>query len=205
MDKKEAKKEIKKPHLSKEAIILIAYFAVIIVIILPTKTVSYQVETIYQDTETYIDVEPYEIEESYTTKEAYVSEETYQDSIPISRDVPYEEEQYYYEKVEEPDCDTHSNCFCQGYGFVGIEYKCITCACQKTKTVTKYRTEVEYEKVSKTRPVTKYRDVVKTRTVTKYRDVNKTRTIAKVKTETRQKNVNWLLGFAAPWKLNIFS
>ena len=98
----------------------------------------------------------------------------------------YSPSQIYYEKSFETDCDTDDNCFCQKLGLVEGEVKCIECTCQRTKTVTKYRTEVEYETVEKTRPVTEYKDVQKTRTVTKYKDVNKTRTIAKVRTETRE-------------------
>ena len=192
-------------NLNKEAIILIAYFAVLLIVIAPTKSVSYSVETIYQDTESYVDVEPYEVEEQYTTKEAYLSSETYKDSIPISRDVPYGEEQLYYEKLKQTDCDSDDDCFCQKAGLVNGTMHCIECACQRTKEVTKYRTEVEYEKVTKTRPISSYKDVVKKRTITKYRDINKTRTIAKVKTEQRTKSVNWLFGFTSPWKLNIFS
>lgn len=191
----------KKSYLSKEAKILIIYFAVLLVVIVPTKTVNYSTEVIYQDTETYTDVEPYTVDEEYTTKEAYISTETYKDSIPVSREVPYKEEQYYYEKVESADCDVPSDCFCQGYGTVGGIVKCVKCACQRVKTVTLYKTEVKYETVFKTRPVTEYKDVVKTRTITKYKDINKTRTIAKVKTEERTKNVNWLFGFTVPWKL----
>ena len=202
MEKKEVKENrLKKFCKGREIPFLIAYCLMLGIILLPTRTVSYTAQVIYQDTEQYTDVEPYEVEEKYQTKEAYIDTETYKDSIPVSRDVPYEEEQYYYEKVEEIDCDAPADCFCQGYGIVGGAVKCVTCACQRVKYVTKYRTEVEYETVSKTRPVTKYRDVTKTRTVTKYRDINKTRTIANVRTEERTKNVNWLFGFAVPWKL----
>lgn len=189
---------------SNEKLFYSIYIIVFLIIFLPTKSIEYQAETIYQDTETYIDVEPYEVEEAYLTKEAYISTETYEDSIPISRDVPYEEDQIYYEKLQETDCDSDSNCFCQKSGIIEGEIKCIECACQRTRSITKYRTEVEYETVEKTRPVTKYKDVEKTRTITKYKDVDKTRTIANVKTETKTKQVNWLFNFIVPWKINIF-
>jgi hypothetical protein len=187
----------------RDKIILIAYFIGILVILSPTKTVAYDAETIYQDTEIYSDIEPYEVEERYNTKEAYTAEETYEDSVPVSRDVPYTEQQYYYEKLNQENCDKTADCFCQGYANVEGSVKCVTCACQKIRSVTKYRKEVSYETITKTRPVLNYRDVVKARNVTKFNEVNKTRTIAKVKTEQRTKNANWLFGFVVPWKLEI--
>lgn len=182
-------------------IFLIVYIIVLLIILIPAKTVSYQIDVVYNDQENYIDIEPYEVEETYKSLEPYTSTEIYTDTIPISRDVEYEEEQLYYEKMAENNCDDDADCFCQKASMVGGIMTCTECACQRTQTVTKYRKEVEYEEVTKTRPVTKYNEVTKTRTITRYKDVNKTRTIAKVRQETIRKSVNWLFGFNVPWKI----
>jgi hypothetical protein len=117
--------------------------------------------------------------------------------------VPYNALDYYSEIVKEDSCDTiYSSCVCQERGWLGLG-DCITCVCQKSRTVTKYRTETIQERIAKTRPVTKYRTVTEYRTVTKFRDVSKTRTIMKVRVESQEKEVNWLFKFRVPYKAHV--
>ncbi len=166
---------------------------VIFVLLIPTKTIIYEVEVPYTTTEAYTEKEPYEVEEAYTIQEPYETTETYTDTVPVERDVPYTS----YETTYENNCDSYSNCECTAthwlWGY------CTTCSC----AVTRYRTEISYEEILKERPVTKYTTVTKYRTVTKYKDVEKTRDVIKTRVETRELEKNWIFGFKVPYSLHL--
>lgn len=176
---------------------------VLFILLIPTKTVTYEVEVPYETTETYYEKEPYQVQEPYQTQQAYEAAETYYDMIPVTRDVPYQELEYYSETVNQDSCDTiYPSCICKERGWLGLG-DCISCVCEKSRPVTKYRTETFQEQITKTRPVTKYRTVTEYRTVTNYRDVEKSRIVMKIRTEPREREINWLFGFRVPYTLHV--
>ena len=182
------------------------FLIVVFLIVAPTKTITNNVEVAYTDTETYYEKEPYEVQEAYQEQEPYQSVETYTDSVPVPVSVPYQDTEYYYQSADAPagkywpDASITSNCVCSNRDWLS---HCIQLYCQYSRSVTKYRTEMQQQSIQKERPVTKYRTITKYRTVTKYRDVAKTREVMKTRIESRPLEVNWLIGFKTPYKLHL--
>jgi hypothetical protein len=166
----------------------------------PTKTVTYQVEVSYTDTEHYTEKEPYETQEDYTVQEPYQTTEYYTDQVPVEQSVPYTD----YDTVihDAPSGSYYTDCgscSCTKYTF--WTGQCVQCTCRVA--VTRYQTQIVYKDIQKERPVTKYQTVTKYRTVTQYRDVDKTREVIKIRLEERQMEVNWIWNFRMPYRLHL--
>jgi hypothetical protein len=111
---------------------------------------------------------PTELSRSWTERVAYEATETYQDPIQV----PYTDHETYYEQVPYTAYETSmENCGPRR----GL--------CNKTRPVTRYRSE------QRTRPVTRYRTewVEKTRVVTRYRDEPRVFNYRAIKHEGRYK------------------
>jgi len=195
------------------AIIGMCIFLILIcLVIVPTKTITNDVEVAYTDTETYYEKEPYVVQESYQEQEPYQTIETYTDTVPVPVSVPYQDYEYssqnydagtgkYYSSIPS-GCTCSSNRYMNDKdGIYGA--LCVQLTCQISTIVTKYRTDMQQQSIQKERPVTKYRTVTKTRDVTKYQDVAKTRNVMKTRNEQRALEVNWLLGFKTPYSLHL--
>jgi len=134
-------------------------FVLSLIILLPTKVVSSDVEVPYIETEKYDVQVPYEDIESSVVQVPYETTETYIESIPVQQQEPY----------TTIDC-LALGLFCKEvtkYRNVTV-YKDVT----KTRAVTKYRDETQYRKVQKIRTETREREVSKTRIETRQKEVN---------------------------------
>lgn len=180
---------------------IFVFVLIAFILFVPTKTVTYEVEVAYTDTEVYYEKEPYETQEAYQTQEPYEAVEYYIDTVPVEQSVPYTD--YEYVAYDAPPgqyySDCGSGCSCTKYSF--WTGNCTQCTCQVP--VTRYRTEIVYQAIQKERPVTKYMTVTKYRTVTKYKDIEKTREVIKTRMEPREMEVNWIWGFKMPWRLHL--
>jgi len=195
------------------AIIGICFFLIIIsLVIVPTKTITNEVEVAYTDTETYYEKEPYIVQESYQEQVPYQTTETYTDTVPVPVSVPYQDYEYSYQSTDAGTgmyySSIPSGCVCSSSRYLydkdGVYGAlCVQLTCKISTPVTKYRTEMQQQSIQKERPVTKYQTVTKTRDVTKYRDVAKTREVMKTRIEQRSLEVNWLLGFKTPYSLHL--
>jgi hypothetical protein len=164
---------------------MIISILLLIAILVPSQTHSYNVDVPYEDTETYTEKEAYDEIEYYDVQTPYEDTEVYYDQVPIEKTETHTAE----EGMHFPSCD--GDCYCTDYTFFG---DCVKCTCEYTV----------HESIEKERAVIKYRTETKQRTVTKYRDVPKTRTVIKIRQEERYEQRNWLFKFRVPWKLNIF-
>jgi hypothetical protein len=184
----------------------------VLIIAVPTKTIFFNVEVAYTDTETYYEKEPYEVQEAYQEQDPYQDIEYFIDTVPVQVSVPYEDIEYYYQSYDAGTGMYYSynptGCYCTGtrymYDVDGVYGAlCVQLNCRLSRTVTKYRTETEYQSIRKQRPVTKYKTVTKYRNVTQYRDVPKTRQVMKTRMEPQPVEVNWLFGFKTPYELHL--
>ena len=194
------------------AIIGICIFLIVIcIVIIPTKTITNDVEVAYLGTETYYEKEPYVTQESYQEQEPYQTTEIYIETVPVSVSVPYQEYEYsyFYRDAGTGYWPTiPSGCTCTNYHYSYDAYGesqalCDQLSCRTSTLVTKYRIEVQEQSIQKERPVTKYQTVTKYRDVTNYRDVAKTRDVMKTRIEQQSSEVNWLLGFKTPYSLHL--
>ena len=195
------------------AIIGICIFLLVIgLVVVPTKTITNDVEVAYTDRETYYEKEPYIVQESYQEQESYQTTETYTDSVPVPVSVPYQDYEYSYRTSDAGTgmyySSIPSGCVCSSTRYMYDKYNvygalCVQVTCQISTAVTKYRTETQQQSIQKERPVTKYQTVTKTRDVTKYRDVAKTRDVMKTRIEQQPLEVNWLMGFKTPYTLHL--
>ncbi|MDO8873072.1 MAG: zinc ribbon domain-containing protein [Methanoregula sp.] len=195
------------------AIIGICIFLIVIsLVIVPTKTITNDVEVVFTDTETYYEKEPYIVQESYQEQVPYQTTESYTDSVPVPVSVPYQDYEYSYQTSDAGTGKYYSSvpsgCVCSSNRYLydkdGVYGAlCVQLTCQISTPVTKYRTEMQQQSLQKERPVTKYRTETKTRDVTKYHDVAKTRDVMKTRIEQRPLEVNWLLGFKTPYSLHL--
>lgn len=201
------------PSLNNIAIIGICIFLLITcLVIVPTKTITHDVEVAYTDTETYFEKEPYSAQELYQEQEPYQTTETYTDSVPVPVSVPYQDYVYSYQTSDAGTGmyygSVPSGCICSStrnmYDKDGVYGAlCVQLTCQISTPVTKYRTEMQQQSIQKERPVTKYQTVTKIRNVTEYRDVAKTRDVMKTRIEQQPLEVNWLLGFKVPYSFHL--
>jgi hypothetical protein len=153
-------------------LLIICFFLIII----PTKTVTKDVEISYVINETVNEKIPYE------TIEPYQDQEPYQEMEKTIASVKKASGGEYFNKC-------YGACSCTHYSFNNqikpSEY-CDECTCY------------EYEYVSKNRSVTNYRKV------TKYNEVPVgTQEVTKTRTEPRQVEVNWIFGFDVPFAFHI--
>ena len=171
----------------------ICYFLIMaFLIVVPTKTITENIEVSYLDQETYYIQEPYDVQEPYTGQESYQETESFQATEYHDTQKNAPPGKYY------TLCGTGCTCSHYGYDYYSIPSSyCDQCTCTYSELVTKYRT------VTKHRPVTKYRTITKYRTVTKYKDVPKVRDVTKTRIEPRPAEVNWVLGFKTPYTLHL--
>ena len=215
--KKEEPEKLKKPLTTTK--VLIGLFLIAGIILLPTKTVSYQVEVPYIDTETYTVEVPYEDIEEYTVQVHYETQEPYVETIPIETE---EKINFIQDWVT---CTSSSEGF---FGFgattgestmritntngeigtftVQIGYednsgnfiydtqtKDISPSSSVTFTYTPMPTsssKCQYKIISTPSKTTiDYKDIIKQKTVTQYREETRYRKVTKTRTETREKEV----------------
>ena len=195
------------------AIIGICIFLIVIsLVIVPTKTITNEVEVAYTANETYYETEPYIVQELYQEQVPYQTTETYTDTVPVPVSVPYQDYENSYQTSDAGTGKYYSSipsgCVCSSSRYLydkdGVYGAlCVQLTCQISTPVTKYRTEMQQQSLQKERPVTKYRTETKTRDVTKYHDVAKTRDVMKTRIEQRPLEVNWLLGFKTPYSFHL--
>lgn len=199
---------------SKNMLLLFVGLSILSLIILfPTKVVSYQVDVPYIDTEKYDVQVPYEDIESFTAQVPYETTENYVESVPVR-------EQKLLTFLHEITECTSSGLFSDGTSvmkvtntdseggtftvevgytdnsnnFVGdTQSKYI--AASTSDTFTYSPTPSSFKSCNggvmnvPSKTVTTYKDVIKQRTVTKYRDETQYRKVTKTRTETREKEV----------------
>ena len=192
---------------------LCVMIVIIGLVFVPTKTISQNIEVAYTATETYYEKEPYTVKESYQEQEPYQTTETYFDKVPVEVSVPYQVVEFYYDIFDSGSAGYYgtpyqTDCYCTRSSplYIGTKVMgqgCVQLTCKRSRTVTKYRTEIQEKSIQKERPVTKYRIVDKTRDITKYRDVVKTRSVIKTRIEQRPLEVNWLLGYKTPYSFHL--
>ena len=163
----------------------------------PTKTISENIEVSYLDKETYYVQEAYDVQESYNVQEAYTGQESYMSTESYLDTV-------YQSQVQNAGTGKYFNSCgsgtCSNYDYnpnLIPSYACNQCTYTSSELVTKYRSVTKY------RPVTQYRTVTNYRTVTKYKDVPKVRDVTKTRIEPRPAEVNWVIGFKAPYTLHL--
>jgi len=147
---------------------------VVFLIVVPTKTITTNVEVSYLDTETY------SVQETYTAMDVTSVKETWQE-VHTSSDRDATPEGYYWKKCDSP-------CHCSHYTSdpnTVPSYYCDECSCP---------TSGVYDQS---------RDVPKYQWVTKYRDVMKTRNVTKTRIEPGPVEVNWIIGFKTPWTFHL--
>ena len=165
----------KKSRFDLFLILGISYFLIMaFLIVLPTKTITENIEVSYLDKETYTVQEPYNVQEAYQETEPYQDTE-------YSNNVENAGYGKYFTR-----CGTGCTCSHYSYDYLSNpSYYCDQCTCTDSQLVTKYRT------------ITKYR------TVTKYKDVPKVRDVTKTRIEQRPAEVNWIIGYKTPYTLHL--
>ncbi|KYC50033.1 MAG: hypothetical protein AMQ74_01319 [Candidatus Methanofastidiosum methylothiophilum] len=196
----EIKKEIL-PHkivILKKPVIRILLALVLLIVLLPTKTISIEEQIAYSEIESYVEKQPFEVNESYEELIPYEEKEIYTEIVPTEKTINYEIYDYYTDPTSH--CELKPQCQCNRVN--PLTKNCTQCSCYRI--ITAQKTEIINEEIEKERIVTKYKTETKYRTVTKYKDVNRSREVVKVKTENKEVEVNWILGFRTPYKLHIF-
>jgi hypothetical protein len=185
--------------------ITVALIAVLVVCLVPLKTVAYTVMVDYQDTETYYENEPYEVTETYT--------ETVPLAYEVVKDNEYTEGTATVVSVTVQNTDSVPGTFTVD---LSIIYGCTFIApgrIELTSMVASDKRELYLEpnhtgtatytadnpypancavKSSSWGVTPDTKQVQKERTVTKYRQVEKQRTVTKQRPETRYKTVTIL-------------
>jgi len=184
---------IKKPKINLLLILGIDFLLVIaFLIVVPTKTITENVEVPYLDQETYYVQEAYDVQEPYEVQEAYQAEEPYQTLGFYLDTQPYTTIDAPSGSHFEIDLDekTADGCDCSGWKYDITHPTGVICVQKKCKIPTSVE---KYGMTTKYRTVTKYGTVTKYRTVTKYQDVPKIRDVTKTRIETRHFEVNFIL------------
>ena len=86
------------------------------------------------------------------TTKVLCKQQPYTDTENYQEKVPYQDTEYYTEIVSGKNCDITPKCICLHKSWLGLG-ACDSCECEKSQTITKYRTE------TKSRTVTKFKDV----------------------------------------------
>lgn len=188
--------------LSKRWKMVIAIFLlVVLLIVVPTQSITENVKVTYTEKETYYTQEPYTVEEPYSVQETYSVQEPIKNTAAsyITTDAPGMTNWLAGRDISgshfETDADglTSDGCKCSVWGL--DQKHDPRQVCYQKKCITKSATD--YQTVQKSRMVQKFR------TVTKYKDVPHIRDVAKTRIEPRQVEVNWILGFKTPWKIHL--
>lgn len=199
---------------SKKILMLVGgLFLLSLIVLVPTKVVSYQVEVPYIDTEKYDVQVPYEDIETFTAQVPYETSENYVESVPVQEQKPLT---FLHEITEctssglfsdgesvikVTNTDSEGGTFTVDVGYTdnsnnfvsGTQSKYIAASTSSTFTYTPTPSSFKScgggVKIAPSKTVTTYKDIIKQRTVTKYRDETQYRKVTKTRTETREKEV----------------
>ena len=130
------------------------------IIVLPTKTITENIEVPYLDKETYYVQESYEVQEPYDIQEAYQAQdpfqttETYTDTVPVPVSVPYQDYETSYQNYDAGTGKYYSTissgCTCTSTRFMydkdgNYGSLCVQLSCLISTPVTKYRIEMQQQ------------------------------------------------------------
>lgn len=196
-------------------VILICVLIVAGIILIPTKTIAYQIDIPYIDKEQYTVEVPYEDVEEYAVQVPYETKEEYVESIPVQEqeNIKYKKEwakcagsvPLFYDgeaTLRIMNLDDEGGEFTVRVGYLDESGQFV--GTRITKFIPPHFSSVDFtysptpmssfqcsgavEQVPiKTR--TERKDVIKQRTTTKYRDETRYRKVQKTRTETREREV----------------
>lgn len=191
-------------------VILSVVLVVAGVLLVPTKTVSYTVETPYLFTETYTVEVPFEDIEEYTVQVPYETSESYVETIPteITEDINFNEEflgcQYSGSvnlRVTNLDTEAAEFIIKIGYQWTGASTENVDIVPRTIQPLDSYIftysllppsgdiTCIAHVTNNPTKTRIEQEQVVKQKTVTQYRDETKYRKVTKTRTEEREREV----------------
>jgi hypothetical protein len=173
------------------------------IIVVPTQTITENIEVSYTEKETYYTQEPYTTQEPYQVQETYQTQEAYQTTgYQVNSESSFKKIDAPSGSHFEVDIDdiTRDGCECSGWtnDFSHDPFTvCVQKKCPVSDSGIGGNTGINYRTVTKTRTVTKYH------TVTQYKDVPKTRDVTKTRIEPREAEVSRVFGFKTPYTFHL--
>jgi hypothetical protein len=185
---------IKKSKIDLFFLLGVSYlFIMAFLILVPTKTITDNIEVSYPETETYYMQESYEEQEPFQALETYQVQESSTPSVPKYNIINAPSGSHF---DTNSDKKTSDGCACSEWEYVATAHEHNNVVCVQKKCTISNSGE-------NSRTVTKYRTVTTYRSVTKYQDVPKTRIVTKTRIEQQPVEVNWILGFKTPYTFRL--